>query len=102
MHAAPLSVSIKGRHVSLSGELDMSTRAIFDNEVALIPPGGPITIDLSELTFMDSTGIHAIVSLARRCADDVFLENPQGAVRKILDIAGVDERTGVHVRKTED
>jgi anti-anti-sigma factor len=101
MKPAPFSVSVEGRRVCLAGELDMSTRSIFERELAELSPQGAIRIDLSELSFMDSTGLHAIVALARRCASDVILEDPQRAVRRILEIAGIDERTGVRVEPSE-
>ena len=83
----------QGRSIRLAGELDMSTAAQMDEVLGTaVEHGGAITIDLSELTFMDSTGIgvflRAAVSLRGRGC--LILHGEQDRVRRVLDLVRVD------------
>ena len=83
----------QGRSIRLAGELDMSTAAQLDEVVGTaVEHGGAITIDLSDLTFMDSTGIgvflRAAVSLRGRGC--LILHGEQDRVRRVLDLVRVD------------
>jgi anti-sigma B factor antagonist len=83
----------QGRSIRLAGELDMSTAAQLDEVLGTaVEQGGAITIDLSELTFMDSTGIgvflRAAVSLRGRGC--LILHGEQDRVRRVLDLVRVD------------
>ena len=81
------------RSIRLAGELDMSTASqlheVLDVAVAY---GGTILVDLSDLTFMDSTGINvflrAAVSLRGRGC--LILHGEQDRVRRVLDLVRVD------------
>jgi anti-sigma B factor antagonist len=46
------------------GELDMHTRSILDQAVERCPDR--LVLDLRDLSFLDSAGIHAIIELRRR------------------------------------
>jgi anti-anti-sigma factor len=79
-----------GTVVRTEGEIDISVgpelRAAFD---AL---GGTVWVDLSELTFIDSTGIGVFVDTRLRLQDtggDLHLANPRGAVSRVLEIMGL-------------
>jgi anti-sigma B factor antagonist len=83
----------QGKSIRLAGELDMSTAAQLDEVLGTaVEHGGAITIDLSELTFMDSTGIgvflRAAVSLRGRGC--LILHGEQDRVRRVLDLVRVD------------
>lgn len=83
----------KARNIRLAGELDMATAPELDVVLdAAVEQGGTILMDLSELTFMDSTGIHAVVRAAvalqgRGC---LILHGEQDRVRRVLDLVGVE------------
>jgi anti-sigma B factor antagonist len=87
-------LSIKqGRDIRLAGELDMSSRPELD-EVLLtaVEQGGPILVDLSELRFIDSTGISALMQAAVVLGDRgcLILHGEQDRVRRVLDLVGVE------------
>ena len=84
--------SENSRIFSLLGELDASTcRGL--TEQLQGPPGSLIVIDLSELSFMDSSGIGAI-HLARRLAVKdggmLVVSRPQPMVERVLQLTGLD------------
>jgi anti-sigma B factor antagonist len=54
---------------------------------------GPLIIDLSELSFCDSSGLQALIAIhdeARSRARTVVLHRPQEAVRTVLRICGME------------
>lgn len=83
----------QGRSIRLAGELDLSSASqlqeVLDVAVAY---GGTILVDLTELTFMDSTGINALLRAAisldgRGC---IILHGEQDRVRRVLDLVRLD------------
>jgi anti-sigma B factor antagonist len=83
-----------GAVLHLRGELDMATAATAIQEVAAAAESSPtVAVDLSGLTFIDSSGLNALVRI-RRLTDPeagraVTLRAPSAAIRKALDITGL-------------
>ena len=83
--------------VSLSGELDVAhANAAHKQMLALeLPRGGQLVLDLSELTFMDSTGIRLIFQ-ARAHADmhgaGFVVVRPPPKVMRVLELVGLDQQ----------
>jgi anti-sigma B factor antagonist len=53
-----------------------------------------VVVDLAAVRFLDSSGLHALVSaqkIARRRAGNLYAVNARGTVATILDITGVTE-----------
>lgn len=79
--------------IRLSGELDMSSAPELDRVLeAAVEHEGAVLVDLSELTFMDSTGINSFLKAAlslsgRGC---LVLHGEQDRVRRLLDLVRVD------------
>lgn len=84
-----------GETLYVSGELDIATAAMLERTVAatLDGQGGEFRLDISGMTFMDSTGAQALVhvhnrveSLGRR----LVIVSPTRPVRRVLEIMGLD------------
>lgn len=81
--------------VRLQGELDLATapalvRAL---DTALDAKPSVLALDLSELTFLDSTGIRVLITACRRAGSQgctFELRSPQRPVLKALRLTGVD------------
>jgi anti-anti-sigma factor len=55
---------IKGVLITVAGEVDCSNADLFESYTTrMCRPGQPILLDLSGLTFMDSSGLHALLRL---------------------------------------
>jgi anti-anti-sigma factor len=81
-----------GRIFTLSGELDASTSRGLPEQLQG-PPGGLIVVDLSELTFMDSSGLGAIHVARRLAIKDggmLVVSRPQPIVHRVLQLTGLD------------
>ena len=88
---------VDGRNaVRFIGELDMEAANTAKDRAldALSAFGdGPLFIDLSDLSFCDSSGLHALTLVAQTARSDgrlVVLVRPRQAVRQVLRIAGLD------------
>ena len=76
--------------VSFRGELDLSTAAGLVDWLLEIS-NSKIVIDLSELTFMDSSGIAVFVQAKNELGDSVVLTRPQPNVRRVFEITGLSD-----------
>ncbi len=80
------------------GELDIATvqtlEAVFDAVCAEQDDVHVILLDLGELSFIDSSGLHLLLRMNERCADAGRLRVLVGSapVERLLDIAGARER----------
>jgi anti-anti-sigma factor len=85
-----------GRTLLVSGEIDLVTAPRFRAQLeALIAEAhSPAFVDLSGVTFFDSSGLAALLA-ARRAAErtdvTLVLVNPSPLTERVLEITGVDE-----------
>jgi anti-sigma B factor antagonist len=79
--------------VSLHGELDLASADGLSNSLVELA-GSTLVVDLSDLTFMDSSGIGALVRARSRIKTkelgDLVLTRPSAIVRRTLEIVGLD------------
>jgi anti-anti-sigma factor len=87
------------RGFRLSGEVDISNEndlaGLLEPEVAL---GGDITLDLSGLGFMDSSGIRVLLRSASELAGrggSMFLSGAREGLRRVFDVMGVERAPGL-------
>jgi anti-anti-sigma factor len=83
----------------LSGELDLATVPTMESAIAhAVAQGGPITLDLSQLRFVDSTGIAAITkalkSLPSGC---IILHGVHDGIEKVISLMGIEKAPNLHV-----
>jgi anti-sigma B factor antagonist len=89
-------------HVALSGELDLSSALLFDEELRRIEDDGDssdtLVLDLRPLKFMDSTGLRLILSAhsrARRDGRKLRIIPGGDAIRRIFRLTGVWKRLDI-------
>lgn len=93
-----------GDGFALAGTLDLGTAE--DARRSIEPawrPGAEITLDLTRLEFMDSTGLNLIVETLRALGDDgrLVVRVPRGIVRRILRVSGLERRPNLTVSREE-
>ena len=84
----------------LTGALDMSTVHVVEEGFRRLElTDGPFTVDLEGVTFVDSTGLLALMKLARQLGPerDLVVLNPSTQVRRVFALTGLDRRPGVRV-----
>lgn len=82
--------------IQLLGELDMSTAPQLREELLGLIAGGAtmVTVDLSELAFVDSTGLSVLITGLKRLRQqggDMTLRSPTPGTRRVLEITGLTE-----------
>jgi len=81
--------------VHLRGELDLSSAPRLREALSDLYRGGThsLILDLSELAFVDSTGLSELVAALKHCRQrggDVVLRSPSASTAKVLAICGLD------------
>ena len=76
-----------------SGDLDVHTEAEFSSALGRylrpVPPR-PAVIDLSRVSFIDSTGLVGLMKAHRLTAGELVIRNPSAQARRLLDVAAPD------------
>ena len=85
--------------VKPAGELDISSAEQFRNglEASLSELKQDIELDLSGLSYIDSTGLGVIIGIYGRAKKEGFtlkLLNPRDNVKKLLNISGLEKILG--------
>jgi anti-anti-sigma factor len=78
-------------HIALSGEYDIARKQELASIFASITNGAPVTLDMSEVTYVDSTFLNELASMRLRHRErTVTLLGVQANVARILQIAKLD------------
>jgi anti-anti-sigma factor len=80
----------------LHGEIDMATAGGIRSAsgLAIDNDYSSLVVDASDVSFMDSHGVKALIDVERAMADaggHLILRNPSPAVRRVLDLTGLSE-----------
>ena len=92
--------------VAVRGEIEIATApqltAALDD--AIRRSSGPFIVDLTTVDFLDSSGISCLVrarALLGREDRTLGLVCPPGSVRRVLEIAGIDEIVALYASREE-
>lgn len=77
------------------GDIDVAGGPVLDAAIveqeAQLPADGAIVIDLTDVQFIDSSGLRSLLGASRRAderAGTVVLRSPSAAVQRLLEITG--------------
>ena len=89
-----------GTLVAVSGEVDVSNASDLRDELskALEGPSASIEVELSKVSYIDSTGIGVLVGAAHRAGElsrTFKVLHPQPNVSRVLGLLGVSKDLGV-------
>lgn len=86
---------VEGRAVvAVAGELDLATAPQLRERLALLSEAGKnqVTLDLTHLDFIDSTGLSVLVMVfnrAQAAGGSIVIRNPSMSVMRIFEITGL-------------
>jgi anti-anti-sigma factor len=90
-----------GGGVRVTGELDMSTvNDLLDGvRPHLLAASGDVTLDLSQLSFMDSSGLLAFLDMSKELEGRgrLVLRSPSGPVARLLQLARAETIPNVSI-----
>lgn len=94
-----VSIDAQAQTLALVGELDMANAATLASELENLEAnagGEPITIDMRELEFIDSTGIAILVAAYRRAKAEGenrvrFIRSQATGVQRVMDVTGLEK-----------
>ncbi|MET0908162.1 MAG: STAS domain-containing protein [Ilumatobacteraceae bacterium] len=94
-----MEITRAGDGWAVTGELDARTAPALARAVSADPASSTVVhLDLSGVTFIDSSGLGVLVDLARQAAADggsLRLDHPSTAVTRLLEITKLTETFGV-------
>jgi anti-anti-sigma factor len=73
---------------TVRGEIDLDSSAQLNTVLNKVPNDEPVVLDMSEVTFMDSSGLAVLLrqSMSRREAGGALqIRHPSGPVRRLLE-----------------
>ena len=82
-----------GASFRIAGDLDLATVSnLLDAVRAAGPFDGDVSIDLSELSFMDSTGLRALVTISKDLPEGgkLIIAGASAQVRKLMTLVRAD------------
>lgn len=77
--------------VALAGEVDTSTAPLVAGALTAVPDGVTVRLALTDVTYLDSSGVRALVAARRELGDRFAVTDPSHAVRRVLELSGVDD-----------
>ena len=93
-------------HITLSGEIDLANAATVEDEIreAVSHQPSAVLVDLTDLTYMDSTGIRILLALATRLKPlrimlelIVPLDSP---TRRLIELSGFESLAALRPRSS--
>jgi anti-sigma B factor antagonist len=93
-----------GSGLKLVGELDLATAARLTSAAVDLSTAGTLRrLDVSELTFVDSCGLQAILMLARSLNGDgpLVILNPSRSVARVFELMGLEAHAGLEIRRQD-
>ena len=79
---------------TLNGEVDAHTAPTLASAMADLP-SGVVTLDMSGVTFMDSSGLRVLMEATARTREgggDLVVARPSPAVARLVEISGLGEQ----------
>ena len=104
MSSSPFDVTIEQRgqavHVTLTGELDISTAQRLEDDLRRVEAERPelLVLDLQQLTFMDSTGLRLLITAdirARQEGRRLVIVQGNEMVQRVMRLTRLDERLDI-------
>jgi anti-sigma B factor antagonist len=81
--------------IVIHGDIDIAGGPVLDEALRSQDSGEPTTLDLYNVSFIDSSGLRSLLKASRRAAErssHVVLRNVGPEVARLLEITGTSER----------
>jgi anti-sigma B factor antagonist len=90
--------------VALAGELDLSTVGLLYEQFAALAADGVchVSLNMAEVTFMDSTGLSILVSEHKRSESmngELIIFSPSAELRRLFQLTGLDSYLNIRPKR---
>lgn len=88
------TVAVEGNEIRVSGEIDAHSVSVVDAALGDADPTSEVALDLSGVTFIDSSGLRSLVAAHKRAAEaggGLVLVDPSEPVLRLLSLTGLDQ-----------
>jgi anti-anti-sigma factor len=98
-----ISPAPEGAGLKVSGELDLATAPRLTEALLSVPATGEVSLELSEISFLDSSGLSAILAFARsrNGGGPLVILNPSEPVARVLELTRIDQHEAIEIRRAE-
>ena len=86
--------------IAFSGEIDLATaEGVTSALQPYVEAGGPVPVDLSKVTFIDSTGIRALCEAAHGLGDRgcIIIHGAHDQMLKVFELTLIGSVTNIHI-----
>ena len=92
-----------GAGVKLTGELDLHYARQVTTALAEFQRAGDVRVDMADVTFIDSSGLKALLAFARSRNGNgkLLLVEPTDGARRLFEIIRLEEHPGIEVHPAE-
>jgi anti-anti-sigma factor len=92
---------VDGRTLQLAGELDIASAPVLQAALSTLRPDGQVSLDLGELTFLDSSGLNTFAQYGKELDGQgpLVLANVPDPIAYLLDLVGFDELATIEIRR---
>ena len=97
-----LSPLIGAVGIKLAGEVDLATVPQLREALANIRTESEVLLDLRDLTFMDSSGVSAILAFASSRNGPLVMVDPPTDMERLFQITCLEQHPRIEVRHTRD
>jgi anti-anti-sigma factor len=81
------------------GEVDLATADDLER-AAIEAPGDRLVLDFRDVTFIDSSGIRALVRVAKRSGARIVIRDPAPRVERLFRLVGLDRKQAWTIERT--
>lgn len=93
-----VDVAIDERIVTIHGDMDLRTAPEVDRAIEGLGGDGDVVLDMTGVTFMDSSGLRTVVA-RRQVLEDaghrLVISDPSDPVRRVLEITGLESHLDI-------
>ncbi|HEY0519790.1 MAG TPA: STAS domain-containing protein [Ilumatobacteraceae bacterium] len=80
--------------LAVHGEIDAASAPLLESAFEDLTGGAPVLVDMSGVSFMDSSGLHTLLTQTLRIREDdgtIHICNPSDAVQRVVELTGLGE-----------
>lgn len=88
----PFAITVTDHYLAVAGEVDAATSPALRDAIraaAAVNARPPLHVEMSNVSFMDSSGLSALVAAYRRSHGAIRVIAPSPSVTRILELTGL-------------